>query len=174
MTPSDDGETWRLFLALWPPAPVRDSLVRLQAAWDWPAGASLTRPERLHATLHFIGPVPAARVPQLRDGLRVPFEPFTLDTQGALQQVWPGGIAVLELRAPPALRRLHAALATALHALDLPVEERPYRPHVTFARKASGAGAAAAMPAITWRVDEGYALARSVAGRGYTIVHRHR
>jgi 2'-5' RNA ligase len=167
------GEAWRLFLALWPPEPVRGELARLQQAWDWPPSAALVKPERLHVTLHFIGNVEAARIDALEAGLRVPFEPFVLDTRDARATVWRGGIAVLELGAPPALQRLHATLADALRAERLPVEARAFRPHVTFGRKAFGAGAPAGIPQVDWPVSEGYVLARTVPGRGYTIVHRH-
>jgi 2'-5' RNA ligase len=167
------GEAWRLFLALWPPEAVREQLVRMQQAWDWAPSTALVKPERLHVTLHFIGSVDAARIDALETGLRVPFEPFVLDAQDAHAKVWRGGIAVLELRAPPALLRLHAALADALRAEGLPVETRAYRPHVTFARKAFGARPPAGIAPLEWPVDEGYVLARTVPGRGYTIVHRH-
>jgi 2'-5' RNA ligase len=169
-----EDPAWRLFLALWPPASALDGLLRLQAAWPWPRGAALVKPERLHVTLHFIGPVPARRVDDLRRGLQVPFTPFVLDTQGARPQVWRGGIAVLELQSPPALQRLHASLASALHALGLPVEDRAYRPHVTFARKAFGLRPPPAVPAIEWRAADGYALVRTVPGRGYEVLHHYR
>jgi len=168
------GEAWRLFLALWPPESVREQLVGLQQAWQWAPSTALVKPERLHVTLHFMGSVEASRIDALEGGLRVPFEPFVLDTQDAQAKVWRGGIAVLELRTPPALQRLHGALADALRAQALPVEARAFRPHVTFARKAFGARAPAAIPPLEWPVREGYVLARTVPGRGYTIVHRHR
>ena len=48
----------RLFLALWPPAPVRDALQALQRSWRWPQGAALVARGRLHGRLHFPGQVP--------------------------------------------------------------------------------------------------------------------
>ena len=166
MSPSDAAEL-RLFLALWPARDFLPELVAHADAWWWPEQARRTRPERLHVTLHFIGGVPAARLPALREGLALPWtgtDALVLDQAS----VWHGGIAVLEAsQVPPALAQLHEALAGRLRALDLPVESRPYRPHVTLARKAFGARPPAPTP-LHWRAAPGYALVRTVGGgRGY-------
>lgn len=155
----------RLFLALWPPVSVREALEQAARQWAWPAGARLTRPERLHATLHFIGSVPGARLDELRSRLAVPFEPFSFEV--SRPQVWRGGIAVLEaLQPPPAMVALHSRLAARLGELGLPVEDRPYRAHVTLARKAGGASPPAAIAPITWHANEGYRLVRTLPGGG--------
>ena len=157
----------RLFLGLWPHTEVHAALLGHAASWDWPVSARRTRPERLHLTLHFLGNVQAARVPSLRAGLQVDWQGGDLVLDRAT--VWPGGIAVLEAgRIAPALADLRARLGSALDALDLPVESRPWRPHVTLARKASGAHPPREFPAIMWRVAPAYALVRSLpGGRGY-------
>jgi len=167
------GATQRLFLALWPPAPVRQALLDCQAAWTWPEGAARVPAQRLHLTLHFIGAVPVARVPPVVERMAVPFEPFELELASGRSRVWPGGIAVLELDAPSALLRLHAALADALRAEGLAVEDRRYRPHVTFARRATGARIPSMAPPIRWAVRDGYALVRSIPGRGYETLRAY-
>jgi 2'-5' RNA ligase len=163
----------RLFLALWPPAPVHAALVQHQRDWSWPAGAARVAPERLHITLHFLGAVAGERLEALRPALAVPFEPFVLSLQEARARVWPGGLAVLEMDAPPALERLHARLGRAVEALGLPVETRSFRPHVTLARKAAGARPAPSPPAPTWHARDGYALVRSTPGRGYDTLNTY-
>lgn len=139
-------------------------------AWEWPATARRTRPERLHITLHFIGNVALERLPALRQGLQVTWEPgeMVLDRPA----VWPGGIAVLEAQqVPPQLAVLHARLGDALRALDLPVESRPWRPHVTLARKAFGAHPPLPAQPVRWRALPGYVLVQSLpGGRGYEPV----
>ncbi|MDQ3058305.1 MAG: 2'-5' RNA ligase family protein [Pseudomonadota bacterium] len=132
-----------------------------QRAWRWKSGAALVRAEKLHLTLHFIGAVPRQRLTQLIAELKVPFTPFELDVgQPAL---WHPGLAVLEPHASPAgLLRLHEALSEALLRLDLPREMRPYRPHITLARRAGRSEAPAGQPALRWLVQD-YALMESVA-----------
>jgi len=163
----------RLFTALWPPPPVRDALAALRDRWQWPAGAALVEAARLHVTLHFLGSVPASRLPDLVAGLAVPCDKAQLRLDDAQQRVWPGGIAVLELQAPPVLQRLHARLGNALAQLGFPADDRPWRPHVTLARKAAGARPAAASTLPPWHVDDGFALVRSAPGGGYETLHRY-
>jgi 2'-5' RNA ligase len=161
------SDSLRLFIGLWPPPAAHEALLAHVQSWNWPTSARRTQPQRLHVTLHFLGEVPAQRLPQLRAGLQLENDAFELhlDQPG----VWPGGIAVLEAGAvPQPLAALHARLAERLRALALPVESRRYRPHVTLARKAFGARPPAASVAVCWSAPGGYALVRSLpGGRGY-------
>jgi 2'-5' RNA ligase len=163
----------RLFLALWPDEPTRRGLQAWQQALHWPSTARLTAPSDLHLTLHFIGNVPRARLPELATGLAQPFMPFdwVLDEFA----VWHHGISVLQPSGEPpaALLRLHASLAQALRLLALPVDARPFRPHVTLARHGSGARlpeGVALPPAVHWHADAGYVLAESAGG--YRVLQR--
>ncbi|MGZ5196110.1 MAG: RNA 2',3'-cyclic phosphodiesterase [Ramlibacter sp.] len=162
----------RLFTGLWPDAATAAEIARWQAGWQWPSQAAPTQPERLHVTLHFLGNVAGTRVAELVDGLRVPVDAFTLEFGAG--EVWPNGVAVLlPSEQPAALSRLHARLGDAVRRLQLPVEERPYRPHVTLARRARGASPPPAGADLRWRVADGYVLACSLpGGAGYEILHR--
>lgn len=167
-TPADPA---RLFLALWPDAATRQAIQAWQAALRWPAGARLTPPAQWHLTLHFIGSVPRVRLPELACGLARPFQPFELQLDGF--EGWHHGIAVLRpAQTPPALAALHATLADALQALNLPVEPRPYRPHLTLARHAGGAKLIEghAPPPVHWPARDGYVLAESAGG--YRVLQR--
>lgn len=160
--------TARLFLALWPPASVREALLARRDAAQWPCTARPTPAERLHLTLHFIGAVPRPRLAALGPALAVPAEPFEIVLDRTV--LWSNGIAaLLPATVPDALQRLHARLAGSLDAAALPVDARPYRPHVTLARRAAGVvfGEAAA---VRWAA-RGYVLAESAAG--YHVVHRY-
>ena len=81
-------------------------------------------------------------------------------------------IAVLAPDAvPPELRALHDALGKGLAALSLPFDVRPYRPHVTMARRAGTATVPLQGPPIMWDVS-GYRLMESTTGTdgGYTTL----
>ncbi|MEJ8838201.1 RNA 2',3'-cyclic phosphodiesterase [Ramlibacter sp. AN1133] len=162
----------RLFLALWPPPEVAAALRTRAQAWHWPASARRTPPERLHITLHFIGAVPAADVLALQEALDVPWTGCELLLDRA--EVWPGGIAVLEAtHVPQALGALHEALGDRLRERGLPVESRRYRPHVTFARKATGARPPAELAPLRWTAGPAYLLMQSLpGGEGYVPLQR--
>lgn len=166
-------DTARLFLALWPEAIILAALQHWRDHWSWRPKAWLARPESLHLTLHFLGDVPRTRLPELVLGLAVPFAPFEL-TLGR-SQIWPNGVAVLEPDAIPAdLLRLHAELAVALQKLAIPVEARPYHPHVTLARRAQGATPPVDGAPVRWPVRN-YALMESqfAPARGYRLVQSY-
>ncbi|MCU0773591.1 MAG: 2'-5' RNA ligase family protein [Ideonella sp.] len=159
-----------MFIAVWPTPTALDGLRRWSAAWTWPPGSTRVPASRLHLTLHYIGDLPWARLPEVADGLAVPFRRFEL-TLGRAQR-WPGGLAVAVPHGSPAgLTDLHAALAAALARLGLPVAPRPFRPHVTLARGATAAVPPACDAAIRWVVG-GYSLVSS--DRGYHPVRRYR
>lgn len=162
------GGAQRLFIALWPDARVRSALAARRDAWQWPPGAAIVNADKLHATLHFLGQVPPDRVADVRAAIALPFTPFELELREPA--LWRGGIAVLEADAPPPLLDLHVRLGLALDALGLPVEPRPYRPHVTFARKARGAVPPGATP-VPWPVRD-YALVVSANGE-YAVMQRY-
>ena len=160
----------RMFIALWPGDTVRAELAAWRDAWRWPRSATPVRTGRLHLTLHFIGEVERERVQELADALRTPFDGFEMRFGRAV--LWPHGIAVLEPdAAPAALLELHAALAGVLRRLSLPVDERPYLPHVTLARRAGTAVAPIQGPAIAWTIDR-FALMESTLGPdgGYVTI----
>jgi len=167
---NEQPSSLRLFLALWPDDTVRAQLRAARDAWTWPRGATPVHTDKLHLTLHFLGSVAAERLPELRAGLlHLPMTPF--DLRLGRPESWHGGIAVLApLEEPPALLALHAELAQALAALGMAPERRPYRPHVTMARRADGVALPAQDPVIDWHVDR-YALVESRPDAGYIVLH---
>ena len=163
----------RLFLALWPTPQVRSGLLGWREAFDWPAKSAVVVPDKLHLTLHFIGPVAHERVDDIAAGLAV--APGAFELRFGRPELWPGGIAVLRpLACPDALLALHQRLGDALRALGLPTETRPYRPHVTFARKAAGAALRFEPAPLRWRVRN-HVLVESRPGRdgGYAVLRRY-
>lgn len=167
-----ESDTARLFLALLPPAELRAALTAHTAAWGWPAGARVYAPADWHLTLHFIGAVPRGRLAQVQAGLAVPFSAFSLPV--GEPALWPQGLAVLLPRTtPPALLALHEVLGLRLRALDLPTDKRPYRPHLTLARRAAQALPAGPL-AWDWAV-RAYALMESTSrpGAKYQVLQHY-
>jgi len=166
---SDQKLNRRLFLAVWPSGHAGERISDLVKQADWPSGAQLVAPERWHVTLHFIGNVPTARLGDIARGLQVPFDSFFLTLNRLVS--W-GDLTVLEPNAISApLIALHLKLAQALHRLELPVESRPFRPHLTLARnrrsnsppKSSSVTVEQTIAPIRWKV-KGYALVQSIPG----------
>jgi 2'-5' RNA ligase len=127
-----------LFLALWPGPETIRLLAEQASRWTFPADALRYAPHDWHVTLHFLGSVAAERIPVIAAGMEIAFEPFELLLDQP--QRWHRGLAVLGASyLPPGLRALHERLGEALNALGQPLEDRPYRPHVTLARRAASA-----------------------------------
>lgn len=167
-------ETARLFLALWPGEATRRAIADAAAAWQWPRASRRVAPDKLHATLHFLGAVARERVDEIADGMRVSeTQPCVLRLDAAA--LWPRGIAVIEASKPPdELLALHAALATRLRALRIALERRRWRAHVTLARDAIGAVPPSRLEPIDWPVG-GYALVASRLGppATYELLRRY-
>lgn len=161
----------RLFIALWPTLAVRAALRARRDAIGWPPRASVVADERLHLTLHFIGDVPHEVWPHLLPALQWPCP--RIDFALGPAELWRHGLAVLPVIAvPEPLLALHAALAGALARLGLPVEQRPFRPHVTLARRAAGARLPPPAEPLRWRTD-GYVLVNSDPLDGYRLLARY-
>jgi 2'-5' RNA ligase len=158
----------RLFIALWPPAELQVALHDWCIACCLGAHVHPVAAVRLHLTLHFLGTVPRQRLPELVGGLHVPFEPFELRFSFNHCERWARGVVVaLPEAAPPPLAILHGALGRSARALGLPTDERPFRPHVTLARRHSGAFSRRqpieGTAALRWPV-RGYVLVESQPG----------
>lgn len=171
--PARPAELARLFLALWPGASVRSALLDHQRQWSWPRRSSPVKADRLHLTLHFIGAVERARIAEIAAGLQVPSEPFELSLTRA--EIWSRGIAVLgSSEVPAGLRQLHASLGEALRALQLPVEARQLRPHVTLARHAAAAIPPIEAPLLPWPIDSYVLVESTLAADGsYHLLRRY-
>lgn len=130
----------RLFTAFEPPPAIRQELVRLQKALSSLPFRRWQSPDTLHLTLHFLGEVD----PRL-------LEPLTERLQEVCRSVSAFRLELGELGAFPSPRRprtlwvgvggererllaLEAALRPQVAAFGIPLEARPYSPHITLAR----------------------------------------
>ena len=171
MTAERDSE--RLFFALWPSAAETRALADYAAGLACHGGRRIPG-DRLHLTLAFIGPVARERRPAIEAmAASLDTADFVLafDRIGLWRRsgiVWTGCSVV-----PPAAASLVASLRDGLAALDLPVERRAFRPHVTLFRRAR-ALAPAAPPALAWACRE-FVLAGSeleATGARYRVLAR--
>ena len=162
----------RLFVAVELPREMKDALSSAIAALKAQGvSANFTRRENMHLTLAFIGETP--RLAEAKAALdTVKARPFrvALGGSGAFGDLlWAG------LRREPDLDFLAAKVREALRAAGFAVDPKPFRPHITLARRAVCEGRPEIdLPAVSAPVTD-FALMRSdrVDGRLiYTPVFR--
>ncbi len=127
----------------------------------------------MHLTLHFLGQVPRARIPELCSALRTPFQHHELRFSRC--ECWRGGLLVaVPDEVPPALTDLQTALGETLRRLGLPAETRAFRPHVTLARRFAGPLPPIRSKPLAWPVRR-CALVESgaAADGGYAVLCSH-
>jgi len=107
-------------------------------------------------TLAFLGEVGREHLEALYDALgAVEGEAFELRLERVGQFPRPRVLWCAASSAPAALYALQGGVARALTAVGMPLEARPFTPHVTVARKVSRYRGPASLPrAVTWRLQD--------------------
>lgn len=151
----------RLFFALWPDGATRKTFSQL-CKQHTPGKARPVAWGNLHATLIFLGNQKEASLAIIQQaaGL-VRADAFQLLLNH--MEIWKRS-QVLNLcpsRVPEPLTQLHTALKQALDEAGIETEARPYRPHVTLARKLRRKIPLAEIVPIEWSVHE-FVLLESV------------
>ncbi len=152
----------RLFFALWPDPALRQALqARVEKAVA-AVGGKRQRPDQWHVTLEFLGQVPRERQPALRAAAaRVGRLPVRIEFDRVEHWRKPQVVCLVASRVPTGLAALVTQLQAELAAEGFAIEARPFRPHVTLARKVRTAVDSLLEPPFLWRTD-GFALVRSV------------
>ena len=161
----------KLFFALWPDAAAAEALARLAIEVAQRAQGKPVPREKIHLTLSFLGEVPEARMQEARSAaagsLTAPFD-MAFDTIGSFRKArvaWTGCADPA-----PGLVGLQSRLEERLHDRGFALEDRPYVPHITLARKAGRPLPRSSASAIGWNARE-LALVRSETGTGrYTTI----
>lgn len=151
----------RLFVAIRPPASVRDTLID---AMEGVEGARWQDEDALHLTLRFVGEVETPAANDLAGQLaRIDWSPFKLRVAGAGTFERKGSPHTLWARVPPAdaLEGLRQKVERACELAGLGRETRRFTPHITLARLNRSAGAIGGwlaargnLAAGPWRVED--------------------
>lgn len=155
------AECERLFLALWPEAKQQHDWAEM-AQNVLPAGCGrMVSAQNLHITLLYLGELSLDIRHELASSLdRIHVQPFTLtlDQFGYWrrpQVFWWGA-----RQTPGPLEQLVRALRQAARACGVEVERRPYKVHMTLARKVKRPPGRVSAEPMTWAIKE-FALVRS-------------
>ena len=157
----------RHFFACWP---TEDTALALAGIAAEVAPRLEGRPvagDKVHLTLAFLGETD--RVDEAKEiAAQVRGQPFTLviDRLGTFRRAavaWAGSSSP-----DPELLRIQAGLEQALRDRGFALEDRPFNPHVTLARKIRRARLDEPLAPLRWRVND-FALVRSESGRYETI-----
>ena len=147
-------KTLRLFFALWPDEAVRASLAQFVETLKQTTTARWVEPENFHITLAFLGAVNEDQLPlvcRIGDGIDGQSFELTLDRI----DFWPKReiVWLSPSSTPAALANLASGLTAELKQAGFVVENRPYRAHLTLARRALLAVSHQAFDdPICWRV----------------------
>ncbi len=159
------GARRRLFLALWPTTGLREQLAARIGGCLGDQAPRAQRPDQWHTTLVFIGWVDAALVSVVDElAAGIACAPFVLSFD-ALEDWRRARVACLTASVIPApLQSLVAGLEAALDAAGIGFDRRPYRPHLTLARKIVRLEHTGPIATLAWAVH-GFALVESRSTR---------
>ena len=173
----------RLFVAIRPPALIRDQLLDLM---EGVPGARWQDEEQLHLTLRFIGEVERPLAEDIAVALAlVRHPPFEIglsgigqfESRGRLKAVWAG------VRPHDQLAQLHRKIDHTLVRAGLAPERRAYLPHITLARFGRDATGVERLLALQTNLSsppfavEHFGLFRSTlseTGAHYELIERYR
>jgi 2'-5' RNA ligase len=163
----------RLFFALWPDEPAAAALATIGAELAARSEGKAVPVEKVHLTLAFLGETDADGLESARAaaaGLGARALDVVLDTVGSFRGARVAWVGCHEPGA--ALAQLQSRLAARLGERGFTLDDRPYTPHLTVARKIRRSIPPAQIEAIRWRARE-VSLVRSETGTGrYTTLER--
>jgi RNA 2',3'-cyclic 3'-phosphodiesterase len=179
----------RLFLALWPDAAMQAALADAAASLvrEVCAASEGVRPvptQNLHLTLAFLGSVPHVRVDAVKQvasrcAETVAWRPAPVELVFDTVEHWskPQILCAVARDASLPAVRLAQALTGALTAERFsPDLTKPFRPHVTLARKAANPSRETTLAPVSWSFRE-FALVQSRTAPGgslYTVLNSYR
>ncbi len=162
--PAGQEPARRLFFAIWPDEAAQARLAAAVREFVPPGAGRPQRPDQWHVTLEFLGEVPESRLPVVLDagaaasgGARA--------CELALDQLeyWkrPQVLCLVAGSIPEALAALVQSLRSELQLRGFTPETRPFRAHVTLARKLRQAPPLGGVERVRWPVRR-FSLVQSV------------
>jgi 2'-5' RNA ligase len=158
----------RLFVAIRPPAAVREALLGAMGGID---GARWQDDAQLHLTLAFAGEVERPVADDLIEALaEIESEAFPLEVAGVGHFERKGAATAVWARVPASepLAQLQRRVERACRRAGIATEKRAYRPHVTLARLGRSAG-----PIGDWLAEHGTLRAGPWEASGFTLYESH-
>ncbi len=157
--------THRLFFALWPSDDLRRLLApRIRAMQPVGVGRP-QRPDQWHVTLEFLGPVPVSRLAAVHEAAaQVGAAPCELRLDAVEHWRRPEVLCVVARELPAPLEALVQQLRGALAVRGFDPETRPFRAHLTLARKVRRPVKPGPVQPLAWPVH-GFSLVESVTDR---------
>ena len=158
----------RLFVAIRPPGPVRETLLGVMGGID---GARWQDDDKLHLTLTFVGETDGTQTEDLIDALApVESDPFDAEITGVghfERKTMPTAVWA-KVPLTDALAQLRRRVERACRRAGLETEKRNYRPHVTLARLGRSVG-----PIGGWLAEHGTLRAGPWEVAGFTLFESH-
>lgn len=146
----------RLFFAFWPSPELQADLARAVRKVARTCGGRPIPPENFHVTVAFLGSVPGARLPELEPiAARVAMsgQPFSL-TLDRLEYWHKAQLLCATASAtPPVAITLATALKRELTDAGFAPDLKPFRAHVTLARKVSRLTRQLDVHSVVWTFD---------------------
>jgi 2'-5' RNA ligase len=148
---------------------VREALAARVATLVTPGTGRAQRPDQLHLTLEFLGSVPADRVPAIREAAaEVRAAPFEVVLDALEYWRRPQVLCLVARETPPELAGLVQALRAGLTARGFDTERRPYRAHLTLARKVARPPDLAPTDPVRWPATD-FVLVESITERSGSV-----
>ncbi len=131
----------RLFIAIPLGPDLKEAISKIQSLLKRRnEGVKWVNPEGLHLTLKFLGNTPQEKVPRIEEAMRkalAPFGPFSVLIKGtgafpSLKKARVLWVGIEDERSR--LKEMFKSLEKQLQKLGFPMEERPFKPHITLGR----------------------------------------
>jgi RNA 2',3'-cyclic 3'-phosphodiesterase len=167
--------TRRLFFALWPDEPVRAALEHAARKAVRGSGGRPLPVSNWHVTLAFLGSVEEGRMSMVVEAAAsVPIAPFRMAFDRIEYWQRAAVLCIVASRPPAVAIELAKSLYEALRQREFTPDPKPWRAHVTVARKVAKPHVLGALDPVEWQVD-GFALVESETlpeGARHTVLQR--